>query len=99
MSQTIKVAAKCFGVVCLVVVAGGIVAPYLSADRYAERIRSGLESALGRRVEFRDVRFNLFTGPGFAVSKVVIHEDPAFGLEPLAYVDSLEARPRLLPLI
>ena len=63
---------------------------------FAERIRSGLETALGRRVEFGDVRFNLFTGPGFSISKVVIHEDPAFGREPFAYVESLEARPRAL---
>ncbi len=89
---------RCSGGALLALFAAGIIAPYARADRYAERIRSGLDKALGRRVEFGDARFNLFTGPGFTVHKVVIHEDPAFGLEPFAYVESLEARPRLLPL-
>ena len=83
------------GGVLLALLAAGTIAPYASADRFAEPIRLGLGKALGRRVEFGDVRFNLFTGPGFRVHKVVIHEDPAFGLEPFAYVESLEARPRL----
>ena len=39
-----------------------------------------------------EVRFNLFTGPGFTVSNVEIADDPSVGIEPLAYVESLEAR-------
>lgn len=70
----------------------GVGAPYLNVSRYARRIQSGLEHALGRQVEFGEVRLNLFTGPGFSVSKVIVHEDPAIGLEPLIYADSMEAR-------
>ncbi len=92
-------AAKCLGIGCAIVLIVGVVAPFLGANRYAEQIRSGLEAALGRRVEFGDVHFNLFTGPGFSVSDVVVYEDPAFGREPFAYVKSLDARPRLWPLI
>jgi hypothetical protein len=92
-------ALKWLGVACILILIAGGIAPYLGANRYAEQIRSGLEAALGRRVEFGDARFNLLTGPGFRISKVVIHEDPAFGREPFAYVESLEARPRLWPLI
>lgn len=99
MTDRHKLAAKCLGAGCVLVMAAGVLAPYLGANRYAGRIRSGLESALGRRVEFGEVRFNLFTGPGFSVSKVVIFEDPAFGHEPFAYVESLDARLRLWPLI
>jgi hypothetical protein len=99
MTSRAKFATKCVGAGCVLVMAAGVLAPYLGADRYAGRIRSGLESALGRRVEIGKVRFNLFTGPGFSVSKVVIFEDLAFGREPFAYVESLEARPRLWPLI
>jgi len=94
-----KRAAKVLGSACALVLVAGIVAPFLGANRYAEQIRSGLETVLGRRVEFGDVHFNLLTGPGFTVSKVVIHEDPAFGAEPFAYVEALEARPRLWPLL
>jgi hypothetical protein len=92
-------ALKWSGIGCALVLMAGVVAPFLGANRYAEQIRSGLEAGLGRRVEFGDVRFNLFTGPGFTISKVVVDEDPAFGREPFAYVESLEARPRLWPLI
>lgn len=92
-------AAKWLGTGCAAVLIVGVVAPFLGANRYAEQIRSGLEAALGRRVEFGDVHFNLLTGPGFTVSKVVVYEDPAFGREPFAYVESLEARPRLWPLM
>jgi hypothetical protein len=99
MKHRIRLGLKWLGACCVLLVIAGVVAPYWSADRFAERIRSGIESALGRRVELGDVRFNLFTGPGFSISKVVIHEDPAFGREPFAYVGSLEARPSLWALL
>jgi len=92
-------AAKILGAGCTFLLVVGIIVPFLGANRYAEQIRSGLEAALGRRVEFGDVHFNLLTGPGFTVGNVVIHEDPAYGAEPIAYVESLEARARLWPLI
>ncbi len=73
----------------------GVAAPFISAERYRTRIQAALEGALGRKVEIGTVRFNLFTGPGFALNNVTIHEDPSIGIEPIAYVSSLEAVPRL----
>src|SRR5579859_1683152 len=99
MRHRIQLALKGLGAVCAVVLVAGTAAPFLGAGRYAEQIRTGLETALGRQVEFGDVRFKLFSGPGFSINKVVIHEDPAFGLEPFAYVDSMDARLALWPLI
>jgi len=72
--------------------AAGLVAPFLSANRYGPRIRSSLEHALGRKVEIGEVRLNLFKGPGFSVSNVIIYEDPQISLEPFAYLGALEAR-------
>lgn len=72
---------------------------YLSADRFRERIRQGLEKSLGRSVEIGKVRFNLFYGPGFTVSDVVIGEIPSHGLAPFAYVDTLDARVSLASLL
>jgi len=92
-------AASCFGGACVVLMLAGTIAPFLGASRFAEQIRIGLETALGRKVEFGEAHLNLFTGPGFALGKVVIHNDPAYGAEPVAYVESLEARPRLWPLM
>jgi hypothetical protein len=75
------------------IVAVGLIAPRLDAGRFRERIKSSLRAALGREVDVTgEVRLDLFNGPGFSVDKVVVHDDPAIGLEPLAYVESLEAR-------
>jgi hypothetical protein len=85
-------------VVLLLVVGFG--APYLNADKYAARLRNSLSRALGREVEFRQgVKFNLFKGPGFSADNVVIHEDPAIGMEPIAYVDSVDVRPSIWSLL
>jgi len=78
----------------------GFGAPFLSADQYAARLRHSLSRALGREVEFRQgVKFNLFRGPGFSADDVVIHEDPAIGMEPMAYVDSVDVRPSIWSLL
>ena len=85
---------KLAGAALALLLAVGIVAPYLGADRYGERLRGSLERALGRRVEFLGpVRFSLFKGPGFSVENVVIHEDPSIGIEPIAYMDRMDVTP------
>ncbi|MFB3827171.1 MAG: hypothetical protein ACE15B_10395 [Bryobacteraceae bacterium] len=86
---------KALGVGCALVVAAGLLAPRIGADRFGPRIQAALERAFGRKVEIGRVRFELFTGPGFSIDRVTIHEDPAFGLEPVAYVGALQAVPRL----
>src|SRR2546430_20277 len=62
----------------------GLAAPFLSADRFGGRISKALEASLGRKVKIGEVRFELFSGPGFTISDVEIGEDPAFGIEPIA---------------
>ncbi len=74
-----------WGVVLLV--AAGLAAPYFSVDQYARRLQGSLERSLGRRVELQGVHFSLFSGPGFSIGRVVIHEDPSIGIEPVAYID------------
>ena len=88
-------AAKSLLLACLLVVVAGLVAPMIGANHYRAQIQAALEKALGRSVEVGAVHLNVFTGVGFAVERVVIHEDPAFGVEPVAYVGSLEAVPRV----
>jgi len=87
------------GVALLSVLAAGVIAPYLSANRFGGAIQRGLERGLGRRVDIGAAHFDLFTGPGFSIDEVVIYEDASVGPEPFAYVSSLEAVPRLLPLL
>ncbi len=76
-----------------------LAAPYLSADAFGGRIRVALERALHRKVEIQAARFTLLRGPGFSLLGVVIHDDPASGAEPFAYVNSIDARVSLLGLL
>ncbi|MEJ7608374.1 MAG: AsmA family protein, partial [Bryobacteraceae bacterium] len=79
----------------LLLVLTGIAAPYIRADRYGQQIQNALQQALGRKVEIGQVRFNLFTGPGFTIENVVIYDDPSAGIEPFAHMEELQARIRL----
>jgi hypothetical protein len=80
------------------VLAAGIAAPFLSADILRARIQRAVEHGLHRKVEIGKVRFNLFLGPGFTLKDVTIYDDPTVGIEPLAYVENVQARVRFLSL-
>lgn len=82
----------------LLILTVGLAAPQFEIDLFRPKIARALERGLGRRVEVGAVHFNLFTGPGFTVDDVTIHEDPRAGIEPFAQVGSLEARVQLLSL-
>jgi hypothetical protein len=73
----------------------GSVAPFINAARFSGRIKSALEFSLGRKVDFEKAHFSIFSGPGFSLENVKIAEDPRFGIEPFAYVPTLQARLRL----
>ena len=88
-----------FAIALLLVVAVGLAAPRVSAERFRPRIQAALEAALNRPVELGAVHLSLFTGPGFHVDNVLIGEDPAAGIEPFAHVESLEARIRWTSLL
>ena len=77
----------------------GLIAPFVNAERFSAPIHQALESSLGRKVEFGAVHFTLFSGPGFSLENVTIGEDPRYGLEPFAYVPTLQARVRFDKLI
>jgi len=69
--------------------------PKISASRFREPIRAGLEDALGRKVEISEVKFQLLPVPGFTVTNVIVGEDPSIGTEPVAYISTLRGRPRI----
>lgn len=79
--------------------AAGFLAPLIDANRFGGRVRASLRQALGREVEIGEVRLDLFGGPGFSVEQVVIHENPRVGVEPIAYVESLDARISFISLL
>jgi hypothetical protein len=73
----------------------GLTAPFINASRFSAPIRRALESSLGREVTFEKVHFKLFSGPGFSLDNVTIGEDPRYGIEPFAFVPTLDAGVRL----
>ncbi len=83
----------------VLVIAIGAAAPFLDADFFRPAIQRSLERGLGRRVEVKKARFNLFTGPGFTLEDVTIYEDARVGIEPFMFVSGVEARVRLLSLL
>lgn len=76
----------------------GSVAPFVQANRFGDRVKTALETSLRRKVHIGAVHLDLFTGPGFSVKKVLIEEDPAIGVEPIASVETLSARVSLASL-
>jgi hypothetical protein len=71
----------------------------INADAYRPAISAAIESGLGRRVEIRGpMRLNPLRF-GFSLEQVVIHEDARFGIEPFAYVSSLDATLRWTALL
>src|SRR4051794_10699827 len=102
MTAPLKLLGKVFGIMLVLLIAAGLIAPILTADQYGRRLQASLERALGRRVEIGKVHFNVFKGPGFSVDNVTIHEDPSIGLEPVVYIQepgSLEVVPSIWSLL
>ena len=99
---------RCFkiaGAALLLLLLAGFLVPYVNADRYGQRLKWSLQRSLGRQVDIGKVRFTLSEGPAFSVERnasgpgVVIHEDPAIGIEPVAYVETMTVRPSFWSLL
>ncbi len=78
-----------------VIALAGVIAPFVDGSRFSAQIQRTLQTTLGRTVEFESVRFTFFSGPGFSLRNVTISEDPRYGLEPFAFVPTLQAHVRL----
>jgi hypothetical protein len=74
-------------------------APFLPLPFLRPSLEQALAKRLGRRVDIDEVSLSLFTGPGFSLSGVTIHEDPRAGIEPFVYAGTVDARVDLLGLI
>jgi hypothetical protein len=72
----------------------GLIAPLVEVAFLSGPIQAALEQTLGRKVRIGAVHLTLFAGPGFSLTDVSIDEDPRFGVEPFAYVETLVARVR-----
>jgi hypothetical protein len=89
-----RILAVIFGLAAAVV-AFGVLAPFVNVSSLSGPVRSAIEQALGREIQFSKVHLTLFSGPGFSLEDVIIAEDPRYGREPFAWVPSLQARIRI----
>jgi hypothetical protein len=74
----------------VLIAAAGFAAPFVEANRFQQPLREALEKTLGRKVELRDLRYRMFPAPGLSAEDVIIGDAPRFGLEPIAYVGTLQ---------
>jgi uncharacterized protein involved in outer membrane biogenesis len=72
-----------------------IIAPFVNAAHFSASVQRALEESLGRSVSFEKVYYRVLPVPGFSLEKVVIGEDPRYGLEPFSSMNGLEAQLRI----
>jgi hypothetical protein len=69
------------------------------ANRLRAQIVSSISLALGRSVDVASVRVRLLPQPGFDLENFVVHDDPAFGAEPMLRAQEVTASLRLISLM
>ncbi len=69
------------------------------AQRVHTTLVREISTALGRQVEIGKVSVQLLPQPGFDLQNFVVHEDPAFGVEPTLRADEVTATLRLTSLL
>ncbi|MGH9500239.1 MAG: AsmA family protein [Terriglobales bacterium] len=69
------------------------------ANRLRARIVSSIGLALGRSVEVSSVSLRLLPQPGFELQNFVVHDDPAFGAEPVLRAQEVTALLRISSLL
>lgn len=77
-------------IVAGLLLAGWLIPPFFHAGRYRKALQAALQSKLGRRVELGSITLRVLPHPGFSIANVVVEEDPRFGSEPFARIDTAE---------
>jgi uncharacterized protein involved in outer membrane biogenesis len=68
------------------------------ANRLRARIVNSISLALGRQVDVTAVKLRLLPAPGFDLENFVVHDDPAFGAEPMLRASEVTASLRITSL-
>jgi hypothetical protein len=69
------------------------------ANRLRARVVNSISLALGRPVDVAAVKLRLLPQPGFDLENFVVHDDPAFGAEPMLRASEVTASLRLTSLL
>jgi len=86
-------------VIVLVVVLLALFLVRPGANRLRTRIVTSISLALGHPVDVAAVKLRLLPHPGFDLQNFVVHEDPAFGAEPLLRSSDVTASLRITSLL
>lgn len=74
--------------------------PFLiDLNRYQDRYRPIIETALNRKVQLQDIRLTIWPRLGVRLAGVTIHDDPRFSDGPFLSLTSLDIGVKLLPLL
>jgi hypothetical protein len=87
-----------------VVLAAGLIVLALfllrpGASRIKSRLVASISAAVGRPVEVGEVHVRLLPRPGFDIDNLVVHDEPAFGAEPMLRASEVTADLRLISLL
>src|SRR3954469_25971634 len=82
-------------VVVVLIMLAIFVPPFISLNRLKGRVGATIGASLSRRVSVGRISLRLLPQPGFDLSDVTIHDDPAFSAEPMLHADSVTATLRL----
>lgn len=87
------------GLVCAILLLTALFLVRPGANRLKARIVGSITLALGRPVDVGSVRLRLLPQPGFELDNFVVHDDPAFGAEPMLRAQQVTASLRLTSLM
>src|SRR5580700_8428232 len=82
-----------------VVLLAGLCLVRPGANRLRSRIVSSISLALGRSVDVSSVHLRFLPQPGFDLENFVVHDDPAFGAEPVLRAQEVTALLRMSSLL
>jgi len=81
-----------------IIVALLFVPPFISVQRYKNRITQVISASVGRPVRLSSVELRILPRPSFVITDLVVEEDPAYSAEPVLHANTVTASIRLLPL-
>ncbi|MBI3894595.1 MAG: AsmA family protein [Acidobacteria bacterium] len=80
-----------FWIIATLLLLSLVVPMVVSLNRWREAIAASLTESLGRPVQIGAVHLTLWGRPGLEIANVIVGEDPGFGIEPFARMESLQA--------
>ncbi len=75
-----------------------IVPPYISVNRYRNRVMQVISASIRRPVRISSIELRLLPRPSFVLTDLVVEEDPVYGAEPVLHANTVTAAIRLASL-